>query len=332
METKEQLTKKENFRYTMKPINPKYQILYDIYKKQEASYWTADEIDFSRDYDDFLKLSEEEQYFIEMILAFFAGSDGLVNLNIRENFMNEIQVTEAQIAYGYQQMMENIHGLIYGDMLENIVRDPKKRVKLFNAFETIPEIGKMEKFGKKWMDKEKKLGARIIAFAAFEGIIFSGQFASIFWLKKYRGEGKLFMEGLIKSNRFIARDEGLHCNFACALYYFIEDKLTYEEVKEILLEATYMSIDYFRNSIKCKMIGMNIDLMEQYIKHITDRLITMLGYMKIFNVENPFDFMESIGLINKDNFFETRPDEYKKMEKGEIEFDKDGNIVLLDDF
>ncbi len=326
----EPLLNEENFRLTVFPINKKYEIFYQMYMKQESSFWTASEIDFSKDYNDFITLSKDEQHFIKMILAFFAASDGIVNFNIRERFLQEIKVTEAQLVYTYQLMMDNIHGIIYSQMLDNIIKNKTERDMLFNAITTIDVVKDMKDWAFKWIHSDKSIGHRIIAFAIVEGVFFSGAFASIFWLKKQRNTDKLFMEGLIKSNRFIARDEGMHCNFACALYQFIENKLTFKEVVEIMDEAVKININFFSKSIQCKLIGININLMEDYIKYIADRLLIMLGYNKLYNTGNPFDFMESIGLASKENFFESRPDAYQKAsnENNKETFE----FKILDDF
>ena len=313
----EPLLQKENFRYTVKPLNPKYAILWDLYKRQQACYWTASEIDFSKDYYDFITLTEEEQIPIKNILAFFASSDGIVVSNLKERFQREIMVPEAQIAYGFQLMMENIHGEIYSDMLNNIIKDKEERDKMFDAINTIPAVKKMADWSIKWISSDAPLSQRIIAFAIVEGIFFSGAFATIFWLKKQRSNGKLFMNGLIKSNKFIARDEGLHVNFACILYSYIINRLNEKEVVEMFVEAVSICQNFTNDSMKCHLIGMNNTLMNQYIEHVADRLIVYLGYNKIYNVSNPFDFMESIGLLSKDNFFETRPDDYQKSNNGD---------------
>jgi ribonucleoside-diphosphate reductase subunit M2 len=308
----EPLLDKLNFRYTLKPIDTKYQILWDMYKKQQESYWTAEEIDFSKDYDDFLKLNDEEQHFIKLVLAFFAASDGIVNFNLRERFLTEIQVTEAQVAYGFQLQMESIHAEVYSDMLINIVRDVDERNYLFNAITKVESVKNMSEWAIKWIHSDKSFGHRIIAFAIVEGVFFSGAFASIFWLKKQRGSGKLFMEGLIKSNRFISRDEGMHVGFACALYTYVVEKVSKEEVYAMFEEANIISQQFINDAIPLKLLGMSNTSMNQYINYVSDRLLIMLGYDKLYNAFNPFDFMDTISLISKDNFFETRPDSYQK--------------------
>lgn len=310
--TEEPLLDKKNFRFTVKPIDPKYEMLWKMYKKQQESYWVAEEIDFSKDYDDFITLTNDEQHFIKMVLAFFASSDGIVNFNLRERFLQEIQVVEAQIAYGFQLMMESIHGEIYADMLINIVKDPEERLKLFNAIENVHSVKQMSEWALKWIESTDSFGHRLIAFAIVEGVFFSGAFASIFWLKKQRGSGKLFMEGLVKSNKFISRDESMHQNFACAMYSYMVKKVSVDDVTKMFTEAVRISEKFVVDAINCKLIGMNVDLMNKYIRYVSDRLLILLGYEKMFGDENPFPFMESIGLMSKDNFFENRPDAYQK--------------------
>lgn len=305
----EPLTDPNNERFTIFPI--KFPEIWEMYKTQQELYWKAEEIDFSKDYDDFITLESDEQHFIKMILAFFASSDGIVNFNLRERFLKEIKLTEAQVVYGWQMMIENIHSEIYSKMLENIIKDPVEKEYLFNSIKTVPSIELMAKWSFKWIDSSDSLAYRIIAFAAVEGIFFSGAFASIFWLKKYRSNGKNIMNGLITSNRFIARDEGMHVKFACLLYSLIKNRLDKEIVQDIIIEAVEISKTFNKDAIKCEMIGMNIDLMYQYIEYIGDTLLVMLGYTKIYNTLNPFIFMESIGLLNKTNHFEARPTEYQ---------------------
>lgn len=307
----EPLTDINNFRLTIKPISKKYEIFWKLYKKQQDCYWRSEHIDFTKDYDDFLTLSSEEQHFIKMVLAFFASSDGIVNFNLRENLLPEIQILEAQIAYAFQMIMENIHGETYSDMLINIVRDPVERNRLLNAIETIESVKKMSDWAFNWIRSKKSLGHIIVAFAIVEGVFFSSSFAAIFWLKKQRGNGKLFMEGFNKSNRYIARDEGLHVAFACALYSFITNRIPEHEAREMMIEANEISNVFVEDAIRCRLMGMNSEAMSQYVNYVSDRLMVMLGYNKIYNVSNPFEFMETIGMLSKDNFFENRPDAYQ---------------------
>ena len=326
----EEIQNEDNFRFTIKPINQKYDLLWKLYKKQQESYWTAEEIDFSKDYDDFLTLSTDEQHFIKMVLAFFASSDGIVNFNLRERFLKEIKITEAQVAYGFQLMMENIHGEVYSDMLIDIVRDSNERKELFDAIKTVPSVKKMSDWAIKWIESKDSIAHRIMAFAIVEGVFFSGAFAAIFWLKKQRGTGKLFMEGLIKSNRFIARDEGMHVSFACALYGFISNRVSKEDAYDMFREANDITREFVNDAIQCRLIGMNQDSMFQYINYVSDRLLVMMNYEKLYNVTNPFDFMETIGMMSKDNFFENRPDAYQKSHN---EDNKDNwKFEILEDF
>jgi ribonucleotide reductase beta subunit family protein with ferritin-like domain len=305
----EPILNEENVRFTIFPI--KYDSIWKSYKKQLEAFWKAEEIDFGSDHDDFTSLSSDEQEVIKMILAFFAASDGIVNFNLRERFLNEVKIMEAQVAYGFQLMMENIHNETYSLMLQNIISDPNERERLFNAIKTVPCIKSMADWAFKWIESPTSFAFRVVAFAIIEGVFFSGAFATIFWVKKYRNKGKHFMNGLIKSNELIARDEGSHVDFACLLYSLLRHKLSSKLVYNMMEEAVQISINFSNDAIKCKLIGMNAELMNQYIKYIADRLLVSLGYAKLYNVENPFDFMETIGMIRKTNFFEHRPTEYK---------------------
>jgi len=323
----EPILDEKNERLTVFPIQ--YKDIWDLYKIQEAAFWKAEEIDFSRDYDDFInKLSSDEQYVIKMILAFFAGSDGLVNLNLRKRFLNDIKIMEAQVAYSFQMMMEGIHGEVYSLMLDNIIKDPAEKDKLFNAIKTIDSVKLITEWGQKWIDSDKSFGYRLIAFAIVEGVFFSSAFATIFWLKKFRGGGKQFMNGLIKSNDFIARDEGMHANFACLLYSHIKNKVEQKDVFEMFDEALQISKNFARDTIRCQLLGLSSDSMEKYLEYICDRLLVSLGYVKKYFTENPFDFMETIGLNKKTNFFEARPTEYQSAYTNST----NDELILLEDF
>lgn len=323
----EPILDEKNERLTVFPIQ--YNDLWDLYKIQEAAFWKAEEIDFSQDYDDFTnKLSEDEQYVIKMILAFFAGSDGLVNLNLRKRFLNDIKIMEAQITYSFQMMMEGIHGEVYSLMLDNVIKDPVEKNNLFNAIYTIESVKMINEWGKKWIDSNKSFGYRLIAFAIVEGVFFSSAFATIFWFKKFRGNGKQFMNGLIKSNDFIARDEGMHTKFACALYSHINNKIPQQNVFDMVDEALQISKNFAKDTIKCQLLGLNSNQMENYLEYICDRLLVSLGYSKKYETENPFDFMETIGLNKKTNFFESRPTEYQSAYTNS----NNHELVLLDDF
>lgn len=324
----------ENHKYTAFPIE--YPSVWKMYKEQFACLWRAEEIDFSKDYDDFQNLTHDEQHFIEMILAFFAASDGIVNFNLTERFSREIQITEAQFAYQFQIMMENVHSETYSLMLDNIVRNPDKKKHLFKAIETIPPVKMMADWAFKWIDSSESFAHRVVAFAIVEGVFFSGMFASIFWLKKNKntstsgGGSKPFMNGLVTSNKFIARDEGLHCKFACQLYGLLNKKLSDVVIHGIMEEAVIISKNFMVDALPVKLIGMNSDSMCEYIEYVADRLLNMLGHKKKYNKANPFKFMETIGLDDKSNFFELRPTEYQDAHT--MNKSKSKKIEISDDF
>lgn len=297
-------------RYTINPISKDHLILYELYEKQAGCYWTKDEITYDRDKDDFNSLDENEKHFIKYILAFFAGSDGIVNFNISSKLLKRITNVEARLNYGFQFNMENTHGIVYSKLLENIVKDGKEYEYLLKAIETIPTIKKMADWALKWTNGDYPLGQLIIGYAIVEGIFFSGAFAAIYWLKK--GKKELFMRGLVKANEFIARDEGMHTNFAVLLYKYIVNRVSEKTVHEMVSEGVLINQEFLCDSISCKMIGMDKNAMSRYIEYVADRLLTYLGYKKIYNVTNPFEFMETIGLNNRTNFFENRPTDYQK--------------------
>jgi ribonucleotide reductase beta subunit family protein with ferritin-like domain len=303
--SEEYLLNSENKRYTVHPI--KEIEMFGMYKIAMAAYWTPEEIDFSADYQDFKKLNDDAQHFIKMILAFFAASDGLVNENLMERFINEVQVMEALMFYGFQVMMENVHGETYSLMLDNITPDKDEKDKLLNAIENFDCIKKKAVWMKKWMHSDSPFVQRVIAFACVEGIFFSGSFAAIFWLKKQN-----VMPGLCDSNELIARDEGMHTEFACLIKKKCSTKLDTEVVYEIVKDAVEIEKGFMCESLPCAMIGMNQDKMSEYIEYVADRLLVMLDYNKIWNTKNPFDFMESISMQGKTNFFESRPTQYQK--------------------
>ena len=279
-----------------------------MYKKQEASIWTAEELDLSPDLIDWeTKLNDDERFFIKHVLAFFAASDGIVNENLAENFLSEVQYTEAKFFYGFQVMMENIHSETYSLLIDTYIRDTKEKNYLFNAIETFEPVKKKAEWAMRWIDNGS-YAERLISFAAVEGIFFSGSFCSIFWLKK-RG----LMPGLTFSNELISRDEGLHCDFACMLYNnHLVNKLSKEQVQKIIADAVEIEKEFVTESLPVRLIGMNADLMTQYIEFVADRLLTELGNDKIYNTSNPFDFMDMINLQGKTNFFEKRVGEYQK--------------------
>ena len=293
-------------RFVLFPIE--HHDLWKFYKQSEASFWTAEEIDLSQDVTDWEnKLNDDEQHFVKHVLAFFAASDGIVNENLAMNFVNEVQYTEAKFFYGFQIMMENIHSETYSLLIDTLVKDKEEQHKLFNAIETVPAIKKKAEWALKWINSESFVD-RLLAFAAVEGIFFSGSFCSIFWLKK-RG----LMPGLTFSNELISRDEGVHCDFACHLYNnHIENKISQERIKEIICGALEIEKEFILEALPVRLIGMNSDLMSQYLEFVTDRLLVALGVPKVYNSENPFDFMQNIALQGKTNFFEKRVAEYQK--------------------
>jgi ribonucleoside-diphosphate reductase beta chain len=296
--------------------------IWDMYKKQQACIWTAEEIDLSADIDDWRnKLNDNERHFVKHVLAFFAASDGIVNENLAENFVREVQYSEAKFFYGFQIMMENIHSETYSLLIDTYITDPQEKKMLFNAIETIPAVKKKADWALKWVESEN-FQERLVAFAAVEGIFFSGSFCSIFWLKK-RG----LMPGLSFSNELISRDEGMHCDFAVLLHNnYLANKVSEERIKEIILSALEIEKEFITESLPVKLIGMNADLMKQYLEFVADRLLVDLGCSKVFNSENPFDFMANISLQGKTNFFEKRVGEYQKagvMDSTENTFDMD---------
>ncbi len=312
----EPILRENKDRFVLFPIQ--HDDIWQFYKKAEASFWTAEEIDLSQDLKDWSEtMSDDEKHFIKHVLAFFAASDGIVNENLAENFVAEVQYTEAKFFYGFQIAMENIHSETYSLLIDTYVKDPKEKDYLFNAIETMDCVKQKADWALRWID-EGSFAERLIAFAAVEGIFFSGSFCSIFWLKK-RG----LMPGLSFSNELISRDEGLHCDFACLLYNnHIYNKLSVETVHEIISDAVTIEKEFVTDALPVRLIGMNADLMCQYIEFVADRLLVELGCPKMFNSTNPFDFMEMISLQGKTNFFEKRVGEYQKagvMKDGEEE-------------
>lgn len=281
--------------------------IWEMYKKHVASFWTAEEIDLSQDLVDWKKLNKDEQHFIKYVLAFFAASDGIVLENLADNFISEVQLPEARCFYGFQAAMENIHSETYSLLIDTYIKDPKEKNQLFNAIDNVPSIKKKAEWCFKWMNQEAPFIQRLLAFSCVEGIFFSGSFCAIFWLKK-RG----LMPGLTFSNELISRDEGLHTDFACLLYRQAVNKLDDKVVHEIVSNAVECETEFICESLPCKLIGMNADMMKQYIRFIADRLLVELGHPKIYNVENPFEWMEMISLQGKTNFFEKRVSEYQK--------------------
>lgn len=307
MEKDEPLLIENTKRFVLFPI--KYHEIWQMYKKAEASFWTAEEIDLGKDVHDWNnRLTENERFFISRILAFFAASDGIVNENLVENFSAEVQIPEAKCFYGFQIMMENIHSETYSLLIDTYIKDPKEADFLFNAIETIPQIKRKADWALRWInDKDALYAERLVAFAAVEGIFFSGSFASIFWLKK-RG----LMPGLTFSNELICRDEGLHTDFACLLFSHLQNRPDAEIVEKIITEAVAIEKEYFTDALPISLLGMNCKLMCQYVEFVADRLLVSLGNEKVYNATNPFDFMENISLAGKTNFFEKRVSDYQK--------------------
>jgi len=306
-DSQEPLLKETASRFVLFPIQ--YHEIWQMYKKAEASFWTAEEIDLSKDTHDWEnKMTENEKYFIKHVLAFFASADGIVNENLLERFSNEVQVAEARCFYGFQIMIENIHAEVYSLLIDTYIRETAERTRLFNAIETMPAIKRKAEWALTWIsDKESTFGERIVAFAAVEGIFFSGSFASIFWLKK-RG----LMPGLTFSNELICRDEGLHTDFACLLFSHLKRRPHPDTVLRIIEQAVEIECEFLTKALPVKLIGMNETLMCQYIEFVADRLLVALGNPKHYNSTNPFDFMEMISLSGKTNFFEKRVSDYAK--------------------
>ncbi len=304
-ESEEPILTENNGRFVLFPI--KHNDIWEYYKKAEASFWTAEEIDLSQDLKDWVSLNDGERHFISHVLAFFAASDGIVNENLAENFVAEVQYTEAKFFYGFQIAIENIHSETYSLLIDTYIKDNKEKDRLFNAIDTMTCVKRKADWALRWID-EGSFAERLIAFAAVEGIFFSGSFCSIFWMKK-RG----LMPGLSFSNELISRDEGLHCDFACLLYNnHLVNKLSEETVVTIIKDAVTIEKEFVTDALPVNLIGMNADLMCQYIEFVADRLLAELGCQKIFDSSNPFDFMEMISLQGKTNFFEKRVGEYQK--------------------
>jgi ribonucleoside-diphosphate reductase beta chain len=323
-ELNEPILKQNSNRFVLFPIE--HSDIWDFYKKQEASFWTAEEIDLQQDLIDWEGLNENEQYFIKSILAFFAASDGIVNENLAENFVNEVQYTEAKFFYGFQIAMENIHSETYSLLIDTYIKDKAEKDKLFNALETMPAVKKKGEWALKWIESDS-FAERLIAFAAVEGIFFSGSFCSIFWLKK-RG----LMPGLSFSNELISRDEGLHCDFAVHLHNnHLLEKVSEEKIKEIIGSALEIEKEFITESLPVSLIGMNSKLMSQYLEYVADSLLADLGCSPMFGSENPFDFMANISLENKTNFFEKRVGDYSKSGVGSSAEDNKISFEDLDD-
>ena len=316
------LLKKNSKRFVLFPIE--HNDIYQMYKKAESSFWTANEIDLVKDISDWEKLTKDEQHFIKNVIGFFAGSDGIVMENLATRFMNEIQIPEARAFYSYQIFNESIHSETYSLLIDTYIKDNEEKERIFNSIENIPSVAKKATWAYKWIEnKEVSFAMRLIGFSIVEGIFFSGSFCAIYWIKK-RG----LMPGLTFSNELISKDEGMHCEFATLLYSKIQNRLDEQIVHQIFKEAVEIEKEFIVDSIPCAMIGMNSDLMKQYIEFVSDRLLVQLGYKRIWNAENPFDFMEMISLRPKANFFEIRVGEYAKSKISE----SSNNFEISDEF
>lgn len=310
-------------RFVLFPIQ--HDEVWKMYKTHMASFWTAEEIDLAADLVDWNdKLNDDERHFIKHVLAFFAASDGIVNENLVLNFMREVQIPEARCFYGFQVAIENIHAETYSLLIDTYIKDAAEKSKLFNAMETVPCVKKKAEWALRWIDNAPSFAHRLVAFAAVEGIFFSGSFCAIYWLKK-RG----LMPGLTFSNELISRDEGLHCDFACLLYSMLQNKLDPQVIQDIIVEAVEYEVEFVSDAIPVALIGMNAEMMSEYLKYVADRLLLSLGNEKYYNASNPFPWMEMISLQGKTNFFEKRVGDYQKSgvlaEKGkqEVSFDED---------
>lgn len=319
MTIKEPLLTPNDKRFVMFPIE--HADLWNMYKKAEASFWTVEEIDLADDNAFWIKMTKEERFFISMVLAFFAASDGIVNENLGQRFMSEIQVSEARAFYGFQIAMENIHSLTYSTLIDAYIKDPIEKDKLFNAIQHFPCIRKKADWAQNWIqDNTSSFATRLVAFACVEGIFFSGAFCSIFWLKK-RG----LMPGLTFSNELISRDEALHCEFAVLLYSKLLYKLDENTIHQIIRDAVAIESEFICDALPCRLIGMNSDSMTQYIQFVADRLCVQLGYSKIYKVTNPFDWMELISIEGKSNFFERKVGEYALADRSKMDVAFDFN-------
>ena len=320
------LTETKN-RYVIYPI--KYDSIWEMYKLAVGSFWTPEEVDLAKDMDDWVgKLNDNERHFIKNILGFFAGSDGIVNENLSSRFMNEVMIPEAKCFYGFQIAIENIHNETYSLLIDTYIKDQDEKNHLLNATNTIPCVKQKADWALKWIvNKEDSFAHRLVAFAAVEGIFFSGAFCAIFWLKE-RG----LMPGLTFSNELISRDEGLHTEFAILLYSMLKNTLSQREIHGIIKEAVEIEKEFITESIPCHLLGMNAILMTQYIEFVADRLVVQLGYEKIYNSQNPFDFMDRIGLNLKNNFFESRTSEYSRANVGTENKNELFKFTLDEDF
>lgn len=321
MSTTEPLLQPSTDRFVIYPVEHKD--MWDMYKKAEASFWTAEELDLNDDLKHWKNLSDDERHFLTHVLAFFAASDGIVNENLAMNFMSEVQVAEARCFYGFQIAIENIHSEVYSLLIDTYVRDAEQKEKALKAVETIPCVQRKAEWAMKWMDRDSATFAeRLVAFAVVEGLFFSGSFCAIFWMKK-RG----LMPGLCTSNELISRDEGMHCDFACLLFKKLQNPPTTERVLEIVKDAVSIETDFVTDALPVSLIGMNATLMSQYVQFCADRLLQALGLDKHYHTSNPFDWMTLISLQGKTNFFEKRVSEYAKAGVG---VEKESQVFTLD--
>ncbi len=319
----EPLLQENKKRFVLFPIQ--HPEIWKMYKQAEASFWTAEEIDLAPDLKDWERLSSDEQHFIKHVLAFFAASDGIVNENLAERFLSEVQVPEARCFYGFQIAIENIHSETYSLLIDTYIKDSLEKDRLFNAIDTVPCVTKKAEWAMKWISGDASFAERLVAFAAVEGIFFSGSFCSIFWLKK-RG----LMPGLTFSNELISRDEGLHCDFACLLYSMLNNKMEEWRIRAIITEAVAIEKEFILDALPVSLIGMNAKLMSEYIEFVADRLLVALGYSKAYGTANPFPWMDLISLQGKTNFFEKRVAEYQKA--GVMNKKEDQVFTLDEDF
>ncbi|HMV13879.1 MAG TPA: ribonucleotide-diphosphate reductase subunit beta [Chitinophagales bacterium] len=318
----EKILQESDNRFVLFPI--KHDAIWAMYKKHLAAHWVTEEVDLSQDIIDWNnKLNDNERHFIKHVLAFFAASDGIVNENLVVNFMQDVTIPEVRCFYGFQVAIENIHAEMYSLLIDTFIRDTAEKDKMFNAIETLDCVKLKASWALKWIETAPSFAHRLVAFAAVEGIFFSGSFCSIYWLTD-RG----LMKGLGKSNEFISRDEGMHCDFACLLYSMLENRLSKEEIYQIICDAVECEKVFVKDSLPVSLIGMNEKLMCEYIEFCADRLIVALGYPKVYNAQNPFPFMEKISTQGKTNFFEERPTEYVKagVESGEKKFETDDDF------
>ncbi|MDX2062991.1 MAG: ribonucleoside-diphosphate reductase small subunit [Bacteroidia bacterium] len=319
----EPILREDKGRFVLFPIQ--HHAVWQMYKQAEASFWTTEEIDLGPDLEDWKKLTPDEQHFIKHVLAFFAASDGIVNENLVVNFMQDVTIPEARCFYGFQIAIENIHAETYSLLIDTYIKDPAEKHYLFNAIETVPAVKRKADWAIRWIENAPTFAHRLIAFAAVEGIFFSGSFCAIFWLKK-----RSLMPGLSFSNELISRDEGLHTDFACLLYSMLEHKLPAETVRDIITDAVSIEQEFVSNALPVSLIGMNAEMMTQYIAFVADRLLVALGQEKYYHATNPFPWMELISLQGKTNFFEKRVSEYQKA--GVMSAKEDQVFSLDEDF